>query len=145
MPSVPPAGTCLGYNFYTESPHRSFHEFYRGPVLPWTSIKWFGGTCLPKDKLPEITALWPAWWFTPLEATNFEGLCPAFFRTAECDPLRDEGEAYAMKLVAGGVKVTLKRYPGSVHTFMAFKGLKRKQEYDEDAIIALRDAHGVKK
>lgn len=144
MPSVPPGSTCLGYRFYTDSPFPSFHEFYRGPVLPWAGIKWFGSINLPEDKLPELKAMWPAWWFSPLQATNWEGLCPAFVRTAECDPLRDEGEAYGMKLVAAGIKVTFKRYPGSVHTFMSWKGLKRKQEYDEDAIVALKEAHGIK-
>lgn len=144
MPSVPASSGCLEYRFYTDSPFPSFHEFSRGPVLPWTGIKWFGDTCLPRDKLSEILAMWPRWWFAPLEATNWDGLCPAFVRTAECDPLRDEGEAYGTKLVAAGIKVAFKRYPGSVHTFMFWNGLKRKQEYDDDAIVALKEAHSVK-
>lgn len=144
MPTVPPTSPCLFYQFYTDSPHPSFHEFYRGPVLPWASIHWFGGLCSPKEKKEELRKMWPEWYFSALKAPNWKGLSPAFIRTGECDPLRDEGEAYGMTLVAGGNKVTLKRYPGSVHTFMYWKGLKRQQEYDEDAIVALKDAHGLK-
>lgn len=144
MPSVPPGSTCLEYRFYTESPFASFRDFYRGPVLPWASIRWFGEVSMPQEQRAELARMWPDWWFSPLKATNWEGLAPAFIRTGECDPLRDEGEAYGMKLVAAGNKVTFKRYPGSVHTFMFWQGLKRKQEYDEDAIVALKQAHGIK-
>lgn len=85
--------------------------------------------------------MWPEWWFEPLNAPNWEGLCPAFIRTGECDPLRDEGEAYGRKLIEAGVQTTFKRYRGSVHTFMYFQGTKRKMEYDADAIAALKEAH----
>lgn len=148
MPSVPPASECIGYRFYTDSPFASFRDFYRGPVLPWASIRWFGRVCLPSGDEPGAAELaraaWPDWWFAPLRATRWEGLAPAFIRTGELDPLRDEGEAYGMRLVAAGNRVTMKRYPGSVHTFMFYPELKRKQEYDEDAIVALRQAHGIK-
>lgn len=144
MASVPPSSPCLFYKFYTDSPFPSFHEFYRGPVLPWASIHWFGSLSNPKGKEEELQKMWPDWYFSPLKAPDWEGLSPAFIRTGECDPLRDEGEAYGMKLVETGNKVTFKRYPGSVHTFMFWKELKRKQEYDQDAIVALKDAHGLK-
>ncbi len=87
--------------------------------------------------------MWPDWWFAPLRATNWANLCDTFIRTAEIDPLRDEGEAYGMKLVAGGNKVAMKRYPGCPHTFMYINTMKRKDEYDPDAVNALRTAHGL--
>lgn len=143
MASVPPATDGLAYKYYTDSPFASFHEFYRGPVLSWERIKWFGNLAMPEDKQAELRSTWPDWWFAPLRAPNFRGLCPTFVRTAECDPLRDEGEAYAMKLVAGGNDVRIKRYLGSPHIFMALKVMKQKEQYDIDSITALKEAHGV--
>ncbi|KUI54988.1 hypothetical protein VP1G_02330 [Cytospora mali] len=143
MASVPPTTDGLAYKYYTESPFPSFHEYYRGPVLPWANIKWFGNQTMPEDKQAELRNLWPDWWFAPLQAPNFRGLCPSFIRTGECDPLRDEGEAYGMKLVAGGNDVKIKRYLGSPHTFMALDCMKQKKQYDLDSIAALKEAHGV--
>ena len=49
---------------------------------------------------------------SPLAAEDVTGAAPATIVLAECDPLRDEGVAYARKLEAAGVEVELREYPG---------------------------------
>jgi acetyl esterase/lipase len=56
---------------------------------------------------------------SPLRATKFAGLPPAIIHTAEFDPLRDEGNAYAAKLVAAGVAVEHVCHDGMIHNFHA--------------------------
>ena len=60
---------------------------------------------------------------SPLRATDFAGLSPAFIITAELDPQKDEGEAYAQKLRDGGCLVTHTFYPGVIHGFFQMGGV----------------------
>jgi acetyl esterase len=63
--------------------------------------------------------------------------------TAECDPLRDDGEAYAQKLRALGIAARYKRYPGMFHGFMSFPNvLPEAAQAFVDAGKALSEALG---
>jgi acetyl esterase len=70
---------------------------------------------------------------SPLLAKDFTGLPPAFVLTAGYDPLRDEGRAYADRLIDAGVKTTYVNYPGTIHGFFTLtrflkQGLKANDE-----------------
>jgi len=70
---------------------------------------------------------------SPLLAKDLKGLPPAFVLTAGYDPLRDEGRAYAERLIDAGVKTTYVNYPGTVHGFFSLtrflqQGLKANDE-----------------
>ncbi len=59
---------------------------------------------------------------SPILSEDLTGLPPTIIITAEFDPLRDEGEAYAQKLVDAGVSVKSQRYDGVSHEFFGLAG-----------------------
>jgi acetyl esterase/lipase len=60
---------------------------------------------------------------SPLRTLSVAGLPPTAVHTAEFDPLRDEGQAYAEKLTAAGIPTIYRCHPGMIHLFYGMRGL----------------------
>jgi len=81
------------------------------------------------------------WRFAPMLAENHEGLAPAWIGLAECDPLVDEGVAYADLLRMAGVGVDLEIYRGVVHGFVNMgRVIPEARHAHQDAGLALKKA-----
>jgi acetyl esterase len=81
--------------------------------------------------------------FSPLYAEDVSGLPPAYVLTAGFDPLRDEGEAYAERLLAARVGVERTRYDGMIHGVFAMPALlEGGRQAFRQVVSALRAALG---
>jgi acetyl esterase len=75
----------------------------------------------------------------PIRADDLSGLPPALVLTAEYDPLRDEGEAYAARLAKAGVRASSTRYEGTVHfLFLMADRIAKGREAVAEACDSLR-------
>ncbi len=89
----------------------SYRENGAGFGLTGSGMRWFWDNYIPDPKLRDEP------YASPLRARDLSGLPPAHVVTAECDVLRDEGKAYAARLLEAGVPTTYVEYPGMVHAF----------------------------
>ena len=113
----------------------SYLEFAEDHYLTKSLMEWFRDLYLghPEDsRNPDAS---------PLLARDLRGLPRALVITAECDPLRDEGEAYAKRLRDAGVEVKLTRYTGMIHPFFSLAGvLPQAAEAYQEIADAIRSA-----
>ena len=99
-----------------------------GYLLSKEVMAWFWDHYVP-DEADRTNPL-----VSPLRAKDLSGLPPALLITAEFDPLRDEGEAYASRMRDAGVAVDTIRYDNMTHGFIQMGGML------EEARAALGEA-----
>jgi acetyl esterase/lipase len=97
----------------------SYKQYPTGHFLTLAAMKWFWDQYLPDvSARKQPTA-------SPLQASidQLKGLPPALVINGEFDVLRDEGEAYAHKLIEAGVPVTGVRFHGTIHDFVMLNAI----------------------
>jgi acetyl esterase/lipase len=99
---------ATSYDFTTAS----YRENATGYLLTTEDMRWFWRHYLSREEQGREPNA------SPLLAKSLADLPPALVITAGCDPLRDEGEAYATRLREAGVSVTITQYPGMFHGFV---------------------------
>lgn len=117
---------------YTTTSYQTYAEGY---LLSRASMQWYWDMYLPSPAEAQNP------YAAPFVAPHLGGLPPALVLTAECDPLCDEGAAYAQRLKAAGVPTTYSCYQGMIHGFFGMPAVldKGKQAVAE-ASAALRTA-----
>ncbi|HOL38308.1 MAG TPA: alpha/beta hydrolase [Rubrivivax sp.] len=122
-----------GTTAYADTP--SHRLFGNGFLLDTTTIEWFFAQYIDRSKRRD-------WRFAPLEA-DLDGVAPACILLAECDPLVDEGIAYADRLRAAGVPLDFELYRGVTHDFVKMgRALREAGQAQAVAAAALRQAWG---
>lgn len=108
----------------------SYRQFANGYFLSASAMQW------QWDQYTSDPAQRKERYAAPLQASvaQMRGLPPALVQTAEYDIVRDEGEAYAHKLMQAGVRVTATRYLGMIHDF----GLTNDLSHTAPARAAMR-------
>jgi acetyl esterase/lipase len=117
----------------------SMRKFVDSPLwnrpLAVKSWQFYLGDLAAKDDVPIYAA--------PARATDLAGLPPAYVSTAENDPLRDEGIAYASAMLQAGVSVELHQFPGTFHGSALVTGAAVSRRGAQEASVVLRRALGV--
>lgn len=109
-----------------------------GYFLTKSAIRWFLNHYLPEDFDRDDPYLFP------LRSRDLRGLPPATIMTAEFDPLRDEGEMYAMRMREAGIPVHLRRIDGMMHGFTVMaKRLDKAREALKEAAFHLKAAFRI--
>jgi acetyl esterase len=90
----------------------SYRLFGEGFYLTEADLDWYRGHYLADERDARDPRC------SPMLAEDLAGSAPAYIVTAGFDPLRDEGEEYAERLRAAGVRVALRRQAGLIHGFV---------------------------
>ena len=113
----------------TSDDWQSYRDFGEGHLLTESSMTWFSGHYAP-DPTDRRAA--------PLDFPA-EGMPPTLLITAGLDPLRDQGRAYAAKLIEAGVPTTYREARGTIHGFINLsQGIPSAKEDIRGALTMLK-------
>ena len=115
----------------------SYRDFADGYGLTAAAMQWFFRHYAGND----VAAVANDPRLSPLAAAGLEGVAPALVVTAELDPLRDEGRAYAARLTAAGVGTRLREWPGMIHGFSLMRAFTPANTELWAEIAAFVEAH----
>jgi len=130
---------CFQLLIYPVTDHEfdsvSMHDNAEGYFLTRDAMRWFYSHYLDEPSVgadPRVS---------PIRADDLSGLPPAFVITAEYDPLRDQGTAYAAAMRDAGTPVEAKTYAGMFHGFLSMvEYIDSGKVAFDDAVAALRAA-----
>jgi acetyl esterase len=113
-----------------ETGEGSYAEHANAPLLSTADLAWYqsirtGGSPAADDPT-----------FSPLADTDFSRLPPTVIVTAQCDPLSDDGKAYAARISAAGGRSRWREEPRLTHSFLRSRRTVRRAQEAFDAIIA---------
>jgi acetyl esterase len=92
--------------------HDSHRRVGEGFTLTASAMRWFRDMYLVRTEDAQ------SWRASPLRRDDLAGVAPAFIVAGGCDPLCDESADYGQRLIAAGVDLTYRFYPGQMHGFV---------------------------
>jgi acetyl esterase len=115
----------------------AYRRYGEGFLLDAVTVEWFFEQVLPRAQRHD-------WRFAPIEAPDLDHVAPTCVILAECDPVVDEGLAYADRLRMAGVPVRLELFRGVTHDFIKMgRALPEAALAQQAAADALKEAwHG---
>jgi acetyl esterase len=109
-------------------------DYANGPFITTRDVDFYWNNYLPGGVARHD------WRAAPIVA-DLTGLPPTYSVTAECDPTRDDGEAYAQALAAAGVETAATRFEGMPHGFVSWIGILPQAQEAIDAGATFLSKH----
>ncbi len=100
----------------------SYEAFATGHLLSRETMRYYCREYVPEEARRREPGC------SPLRADSLKGLAPAYVMLAGCDVLRDEGRAYAKRLIEEDVDTMVDEVPGVLHGFFSLQGLREGRE-----------------
>jgi acetyl esterase len=118
--------------------HDSHRRVGEGYTLTASAMRWFRDMYLVRPEDAQSSRA------SPLRQDDLAGVAPAFIVVGGCDPLCDESADYGQRLIAAGVDVTYRFYPGQMHGFVpAGRVIPEGRAVCDEIASALRSAFAV--